>query len=431
MTAAPMDWDAIRARLTSAQARAGLSLRALAEAADCDNGALSRFLAGKSATMALDQLARLAEAADTSLADLLGIAAGTGMTAVPLRHLVEDPHNPRQTYHDPALQELAQSIAMAGLLVPLIVRPLADRPGEYMVVDGHRRLSALRWLDGNCEDDDIFRVAPDTPIPVVITTPADETDTLIRQLAANLARADMHPLDEGEAFARLTAAGMSTAAIAGRIGLTQRLVQSRIALTRRLCDMARDQFREGHMGLAHAETLQQFGPEIQITFIGHNPILIGWTEKEVRAALEALTSEMAGPTGEEAEEQPPGWTPPPAPKAPEIAGAAETPRDPAGPASLTAIIRPEASAPPRSDDQDDEDDDDEDLGTEIIDSEAPAWTADDRLPGASQGEEVGLIVTHAAPPAGCHGHATAVIILDRALDTSAVFRLDGEWKDTK
>ncbi|PWR24541.1 ParB/RepB/Spo0J family partition protein [Zavarzinia aquatilis] len=422
-----MDWDAIRARLQAAQDRAGLSLRAHAEAAACDNGALSKFLTGKSATMALDQLSRLAEAADTSLADILGIAAspGPGPMTVPLNRLVEDPNNPRQTAIDETLNDLAESIATAGLLVPLIVRPLPDRPGDYMVVDGHRRLLALRQLEGQAGDGDILVVHEDTPIPVVITAPADDTDILIRQLAANLARADMHPLDEGEAFGRLVTAGLSTADIAGRIGLTQRLVQSRMALTRRLCDLARDVFREGHMSLAHAETLQGFGPDIQIAFIGRHPSLIGWTEKETRAALEALTSEMAGPTGEEAEEQPAGWTPPPAPKAPEIAGPAETPRDPAGPADLTTLIKPDAGAPPRPE----YDEDDEGLATEITETEAAAWTPDDRLPGAAFGHEVGLVITHAAAPTKTH--ATAVIILDRALDASAVFRLDGDWKETK
>ncbi|MFZ2869355.1 ParB/RepB/Spo0J family partition protein, partial [Zavarzinia sp.] len=421
------DWAAIRARIAAAQVAAALSLRQLAAAADIDNGSLSRFLSAKNATMGLDELRRLAAALGIDLATLLDMAGTQGITTVPLDHLIEDPNNPRQTAHDADLQELAQSIATAGLLVPLIVRPLA-MPGDYMVVDGHRRLAALRWLDGGAEEGDIFKVTEDTPIPVVITTPADETDILIRQLAANLARADMHPLDEGEAFGRLVSAGLSTADIASRIGLTQRLVQSRMALTRRLCDWVRDMFREGHLTLAHAETLQHFGPDIQIQFIGRHPSLIGWTEKETRAALEALTSEMAGPTGEEAEEQPPGWTPPPAPKAPEIAGPAETPRDPAGPASLTTIIRPEAGAPTRPDDQDDGEDD-EGLGTEIIDTEAPAWTPDDRLPAASRGHEVGLVVTHASAPDGTH--ATAVIILDRALDASARFRLDGEWKETK
>ena len=153
------------------------------------------------------------------------------------------------------LLELAASILARGLLLPLRVEPLdfrGDIDGtEYVVVDGHRRWRALHHLV-RCGD-----LPAEHPVPCLVAPPSASTaDLALDQLAANLARRDMHPLDEAEAFRRLLDAGHDTAMIAAAVGRTQRHVQSRIALGRRLSAETKAALRVGRITLAQAEALR-------------------------------------------------------------------------------------------------------------------------------------------------------------------------------
>ena len=62
---------------------------------------------------------------------------------MPLREIEPDPEQPRKTFDEQALGELAASIAEHGLLQPIAVRP---RPrGGYSIVAGERRWRAAVW----------------------------------------------------------------------------------------------------------------------------------------------------------------------------------------------------------------------------------------------------------------------------------------------
>ena len=65
-------------------------------------------------------------------------------TLLPLSHLHANPSQPRQTFDAESLAELAASIREQGIIQPLLVRPLADRPGHYQIVAGERRWRAAR-----------------------------------------------------------------------------------------------------------------------------------------------------------------------------------------------------------------------------------------------------------------------------------------------
>ena len=136
---------------------------------------------------------------------------------VPLEQLEPAKSNARRTAAPaPDHEQLVASIRAHGLLAPLLVRPrggIAD--GSYLVVDGMRRLVALREIDD--------------PAPVPCTLETGETPAGELSAAGNLHVA-LHPADQAEAFERMRDGGSTIEAVADRFGVTVRTVRRRLAL---------------------------------------------------------------------------------------------------------------------------------------------------------------------------------------------------------
>ena len=132
---------------------------------------------------------------------------------IPLNRLALAPENVRKTPPDAqADAELKASIAALVLLENLVVR--ADNPDDdgterCAVVAGGCRLKAMQAL----VEDDVFD--PDHPVPCLVQS-GDVAPGEI-SLAENVVRIAMHPADQVVAFAKLTEAGQSVAAIASRL----------------------------------------------------------------------------------------------------------------------------------------------------------------------------------------------------------------------
>jgi ParB family chromosome partitioning protein len=178
--------------------------------------------------------------------------------------VIPSPLNPRRAMDKEGLEELAASIVANGVLQPILVRPAANIadyvrvPGEdhwYEVICGARRLAAvtLALQDG--------RLPQDFRIPARIR---ECTDAELVLLAAteNLARADMHPLDEAEVFAAMRphvkpADGQTTEAAIGRaLGVSERTVFRRLSLLR-CAPEVREALREKTITLGQAQALQR------------------------------------------------------------------------------------------------------------------------------------------------------------------------------
>jgi ParB/RepB/Spo0J family partition protein len=149
----------------------------------------------------------------------------------------------RSTGLKDGLKELAASIEAHGLILPLAVRDIGD--GGYQVVDGNRRLEALKMLAKR------KKLAKDASIAVNVIE-ADDGKAREASLAANIVREPLHPVDQFEAFAALAAAGQTAAQIAGRFGITERHVRQRMALGALHPDI-RAEWRKGKIDQHSAE----------------------------------------------------------------------------------------------------------------------------------------------------------------------------------
>ncbi len=162
---------------------------------------------------------------------------------VPLRKLIAWDGNVRRTRPDQAIEALAASIQSVGLLQSLVIR---KAKGKYQVVAGKRRLLALSQLAA-------ARTLPaDFPVPCrVLPKEADLTEV---SLAENVQHETMHPADEFEAFRSLLENGHSSADVAARFGISEFIVQKRLALAR-VSPALIQRYRYGEMTL---DLLQAF-----------------------------------------------------------------------------------------------------------------------------------------------------------------------------
>jgi len=110
-----------------------------------------------------------------------------GVRDVPIELLRRNPDQPRRTFSDAELEELAHSIREKGVLQPLLVRPAPGAPGEYQIVAGERRWRASQQAGLRA-------------LPVVIRADLDDLDVLEIGIIENVQREDLKPLEEAQAY---------------------------------------------------------------------------------------------------------------------------------------------------------------------------------------------------------------------------------------
>ena len=130
-----------------------------------------------------DAAATAYEPADTGLRQV----AGAYFEEVAVGSITPNPRQPRRTFDEEALEELAASITEVGLLQPVVVRKLGE--GKYELVMGERRWRASQ------------RAGLEYIPAIVRETP--DTDMLRDALLENLHRQQLDPLEEAAAYQQL------------------------------------------------------------------------------------------------------------------------------------------------------------------------------------------------------------------------------------
>lgn len=122
-------------------------------------------------------------------ADDVEQAAGLQLLALRCDAIHPDPNQPRNTFYDETLQELADSIKQDGLIQPIEVTQV--RPGQYMIVHGERRWRAAQ-------------LAELETVPAVVRRRSyDDVTRFVRQLVENIQREDLNDLDRAYGMVRL------------------------------------------------------------------------------------------------------------------------------------------------------------------------------------------------------------------------------------
>lgn len=159
-------------------------------------------------------------------------------TMVPLEGIQPNPLQPRRSFSEDSIRELAESIRQQGLLQPLLVRRV---PGGYELIAGERRFRAAQRL-GLAE------------VPVTFRD-ADDRDLLEMALVENIQREDLNPLEEARAYRRLLDEfGLTQESVAARVGKERSTVANILRLLQ-LPSEIQVQIETGALTAGHARAL--------------------------------------------------------------------------------------------------------------------------------------------------------------------------------
>ena len=109
--------------------------------------------------------------------------------SVPIERIHPNPDQPRRTFVEDDLNDLANSIAEKGVIQPLVVRPHPTRTGEFEIVAGERRWRAAQRAKLH-------------ELPIVIREFSD-TEVLEVAIIENIQRSDLNPVEEAQGFEQL------------------------------------------------------------------------------------------------------------------------------------------------------------------------------------------------------------------------------------
>lgn len=177
------------------------------------------------------------ESADSGVEDDFNSNA---LRHIPIDLLYRGRYQPRREFDEDALQELADSIRVQGVLQPLVVRP-GQGSGEYEIIAGERRWRAaqLAGLDN---------------VPAIVRSISDEAAVAVG-LIENLQREDLNPLEAATAVQRLIHDfGLSHQATADAVGRSRTSITNLLRLLE-LNDDVQGMIREGNLEVGHAKVL--------------------------------------------------------------------------------------------------------------------------------------------------------------------------------
>lgn len=184
-----------------------------------------------------------------------------GLRSLPVEQLEPNRLQPRSTFNESGLAELAESIRAQGVVQPLVVTPSAN--GKFAIVAGERRWRAAQR-------------AGLTSVPVVVREVKGDQDLLELALVENLQREDLNAVEEAEAYHALQEKfSLSQDQIAQRVGKGRTTVTNSLRLLR-LPAAIQDLLRDGQLTAGQARPL----------------LAIAETEAQIRLATRAVREQL-------------------------------------------------------------------------------------------------------------------------------------------
>lgn len=184
---------------------------------------------------------------------------------LPISEIIPNKEQPRKTFDEAALDELADSIKQHGVLQPLLVRPLPN--GGYQLVAGERRWRASRK-------------AGLREVPVVVKELTD-TETMEIAIIENLQREDLNPIEEAEGLqALIDKCGFTQEEVAVSVGKSRPAIANSLRLLR-LPQEVRELTRDGKISAGHARALISLDDDALIIEAAENVIQNKLTVRDV------------------------------------------------------------------------------------------------------------------------------------------------------
>ncbi|HUR20361.1 MAG TPA: ParB/RepB/Spo0J family partition protein [Vicinamibacterales bacterium] len=193
--------------------------------------------------------------------------------------LTPNPRQPRVHIDDARLEELAQSIRANGVIQPIVVRRVEGAGDSYEIVAGERRWRASQR-------------AGLLKVPVAVRDVPD--DKLLEvALIENIQREDLNPIEEAQAYRKLTdELQLSQETIATQVGKDRATIANYMRLLRLPAEV-RTAISEGQLSMGHAKALLSLTDEAAQRRLGRDVIARGLSVRETEALVRSETTPKA------------------------------------------------------------------------------------------------------------------------------------------
>lgn len=191
---------------------------------------------------------------------------------IELDKIIPNRYQPRHTFSDESIEELAATLKEQGLLQPIILRKPADGPeGEYEIIAGERRFRAAQSLNW-------------AKIPAIVEDMDDEKAASLA-LVENLQRENLNPIDEAQAYVQLMKVNnLTQTELAAQMGKTQSYIANKIRLLK-LTPKVQGFLIDKKISQRHGRALLALNEEDQDTAVSEivkNGLTVKETEKMVK-----------------------------------------------------------------------------------------------------------------------------------------------------
>lgn len=217
-----------------------------------------------------------------------GAAMAAGQRLVPIDRIRANPNQPRRTFDDRDLQDLANSIRAKGVIQPLILRPHPQDAEVYEIVAGERRWRAAQ-------------VAEVHELPAVVRD-LDDGEVLELAIIENVQRADLNPVEEAHGYRQLMERfGHTQERLAEGLGKSR----SHIANVLRLLTLPEpvlEHLRAGRLTAGHARALvPAANPEALARQVIDKGLSVRQTEALAREALRPKSPQASARAAKDAD----------------------------------------------------------------------------------------------------------------------------------
>ena len=208
-------------------------------------------------------------------------AADTGrkLTEIPVASIHRSPYQPRVTFDEESIAELAQSIRQVGLIQPLVVRKAPE--GGYELVAGERRLRAVKSLGME-------------KVTCIVEQSVQDESSAMMALIENLQREDLHYLEEAQCYSTLlSTSNLTPEELAPRLGKSQSSSANKL----RLPEEVKTAMADAHLTERHARALLKLRDEKTqlelVDKVAKKSLSVKETEKLVDKTLNKLFDEKS------------------------------------------------------------------------------------------------------------------------------------------
>lgn len=197
-----------------------------------------------------------------------------GITVIKLSDVSAGKTQPRKSFEDEALSELAASIKVHGVIQPVVVRPAGS--GFYTLVAGERRCRAAK-------------LAGLTEIPAIILE-MTEGEAAEIALIENIQRVDLNPIEEAAAYrAIIENGGLTQAQLSERLGKPRSGIANLLRLLD-LPDTVQALVAEGALSLGHAKVLMGVEDAEKLPDAAKEVALLGLSVRETETYVRRLNT---------------------------------------------------------------------------------------------------------------------------------------------